>query len=227
MRRADRLFQILTLLRNRRTAITARQLAETLEVSERTIYRDVQSLICCGTPIEGEAGVGYRLNRHFDLPPLMFNTDEVEALLLGTRMVQAWSDRQLAAAADTAMQKILAALPDNLRHRDEQLALLVPDCHIDPGLMAYSDDIRSAIKKRCSLSIQYCRADGEHSQRTVQPLGLIYWGRVWTLVTWCELRDDYRTFRLDRIQQLTSKQQQFETGPEKCLKHYLEKYDET
>ncbi|MCV6606130.1 MAG: HTH domain-containing protein, partial [Porticoccaceae bacterium] len=123
MRRADRLFQILTLLRNRRTAITARQLAETLEVSERTIYRDVQSLICCGTPIEGEAGVGYRLNRQFDLPPLMFSTDEVEALLLGTRMVQAWSDQQLAAAADTAMQKILAALPDNLRHRDEQLAL--------------------------------------------------------------------------------------------------------
>ena len=226
MRRADRLFQLLTLLRNRRTVITAHQLAEVLEVSERTVYRDVQSLICSGVPIEGEAGVGYRLNRHFDLPPLMFDNDEVEALLLGAKMVQAWSDKQLAAAAGKAMQKILAVLPEPLRHCDEQLALLVPDCHVDRDLIAHSEEVRQAIKSRHSLDISYRRADGEHSRRLIQPLGLVYWGRVWTLVSWCQLRDDYRTFRLDRILTLRVTDQTFETGPQKNLNHYLQKQRE-
>lgn len=227
MRRADRLFQLLTLLRNRRTAITAAHLAEVLEVSERTVYRDVQSLMLTGVPIEGEAGVGYRLNRHFDLPPLMFSSDEIEALLLGTKMVQAWSDKQLAASASQAMQKILAVLPQNLRHLDEQLAFLVPDCHVDKELVAFSEEIRLATRSQLSLNIQYRRADGEYSSRVIQPLGLVYWGKVWTLVAWCEMRNEYRAFRLDRIQALQTTEQLFELTPEKNLKHYLEMEKQT
>ena len=227
MRRADRLFQLFTLLRNRRTVITAHQLSEVLEVSERTVYRDVQSLVYSGVPIEGEAGVGYRLNRHFDLPPLMFDNDEVEALLLGAKMVQTWSDPQLARAAQKAMQKILAILPESLRHSDEQLPFLVPDCHINDELVAYSQEVRQAIKSKHSLDITYCQANGIHSRRVIQPLGLAYWGRVWTLVAWCELRNDYRAFRLDRILGLQTTEQTFTTGPEKSLEHHLEKEKES
>ena len=156
----------------------------------------------------------------------MFDNDEVEALLLGAKMVQAWSDKQLATAASKAMQKILAVLPEQLRHCDEQLALLVPDCHVDGNLIAHSEEVRQAIKSHHSLAIKYRRADGEHSQRLIQPLGLVYWGRVWTLVAWCELRDDYRTFRLDRILSLRTTEQTFTTGPQKNLNHYLQKQRE-
>lgn len=227
MRRADRLFQLLTLLRNRRTVITARQLAAVLEVSDRTVYRDIQALVLSGVPIEGEAGVGYRLGRFFDLPPLMFNASEVDALLLGARMVQAWSDKQLAAAASRAMQKILAVLPAHLRHSDDQPIMLAPGGHFSQNLIAYSEEIRVAVKSRTILSIDYQRADGQHSSRRIQPLGLVYWGRVWTLVAWCELRGDYREFRLDRIQALTATTRKFDVTPEKNLKHYIQLISET
>ncbi len=221
MRRADRLFQLLTLLRNRRMAVTAGQLAERLEVSQRTVYRDIQSLLISGVPIEGEAGVGYRLNRHFDLPPLMFDTSEIEALLLGARMVQAWSDKQLATAASGAMQKILAVMPEHLRHSDDEETIIAFDSHFSKEVKAYSAEIRAAIKARNILAIEYQRADGEYSSRRIQPLGLVYWGRVWTLVAWCELRQNYREFRLDRIRAFQVTANTFATMPEKNLKHYI------
>ncbi|TQV72678.1 YafY family transcriptional regulator [Exilibacterium tricleocarpae] len=221
MRRADRLFQILNLLRNRRTVITAQQLAGCLEVSERTIYRDIQALSLSGVPVEGEAGVGYRLQRHFDLPPLMFEGHEVESLLLGARMVQAWSDRQLAAAATSAMHKILAVVPDHLRHSDDELPLVVPDFHIDPEHLAFSEEIRAAIRQRQVLSIGYQRIDGEQSQRAIEPLGLFFWGLTWTVLAWCQLRQGYRTFRLDRILSLIDTGQHFTLNDHKSLNHYL------
>ena len=221
MRRADRLFQILNLLRNRRTVITAQQLADCLEVSERTIYRDIQALSLSGVPVEGEAGVGYRLQRHFDLPPLMFESHEVEALLLGARMVQAWSDRQLATAASSAMHKILAVVPDHLRHSDDELPLVVPDFHIAPEYIAFSEEIRSAIRQRQVLSIDYRRIDGQQSRRDIEPLGLFFWGLTWTMLAWCWLRREYRTFRLDRILSLAVSDHHFTLNDGKSLRHYL------
>jgi len=227
MRKAERLFQILTLLRSRRTVITALELAEKLEVSERTIYRDIQALSLSGMPIESETGVGYRLKSSFSIPPLMFNESELEALLLGVRMVQGWSGEALGKAADSALQKIHSVLPDRLHNQSVQQPewLLVPDMHRIKSAK-YSDQLRDAIKNKYVLQIEYTREDGQQSHRDIWPLGMVYWGRTWTLIAWCEKRDDYRMFRLDRIKKLDWMNRYFETT-EKCnLQHYLSNHGE-
>ncbi len=222
MQRAERLFQLLTLLRNRRTVMTAKQLSDHLQVSERTIYRDIQSLSLSGVPVEGESGVGYRLSHRYQLPPLMFDRHEVEALLLGARMVNSWGDTDMAAHAKQAMQKILSVLPDHLRHSDENLPLLVPHMEdVQKFYTAHSQAIREAIRARQRVSINYTRADGQVSTRTIEPLGLIFWGKVWTLVAWCQLRNDYRTFRLDRINDLSVLVDFFETHDTKKLEAFF------
>lgn len=222
MRKAERLFQILNLLRNRRTVLTAAQIAAALEVSERTIYRDIQALSLSGVPIEGEAGVGYRLQRHFDLPPLMFDHDEVESLLLGARMIRAWSDRQLAASASSALNKILAVLPAHLRAIEETSAIHVPDFQSQSAMAAYSEEIRKAIKKKDIIAIHYTDAKSEATQRRIWPLGIFFWGNAWTLVAWCELRDGYRVFRLDRIDKYEITGEGFDLHENCSLDHYLE-----
>lgn len=223
MHRAERLFQLTTLLRNRRTVLTAKQMSEHLRVSERTIYRDMQSLSLSGVPIEGEAGVGYRLSHRYQLPPLMFDREEVEALLLGARMVSSWGDTDMAIHANQAIQKILAVLPDHLRHSDENLPLLVPTMEAaQKYYTAHSQAMREAIRLQQRVMIDYVRADEQPSSRTIEPLGLIFWGRVWTLVAWCHLRNDYRTFRLDRIQAIIVTEEIFETNDDKSLKHFLQ-----
>jgi len=221
MRRAERLFQLLNILRNRRTAITADQLAGTLETSVRTIYRDVQSLVLSGVPIEGEAGVGYRLQGNFDLPPLMFDARELEALLLGVRMVRAWSDKDLAASSNSALQKILAVVPDALREKEKQFPVYAPEFAKTEKITAYSPIIRRAIENNNVISIDYARADGEKSTRFIEPLGLFFWGSVWTLLAWCQSRDDYRSFRLDRIVELTVTNQMFNLSDSKSVDYYL------
>jgi predicted DNA-binding transcriptional regulator YafY len=222
MQRAERLFQLLTLLRNRRTVMTAKQLSDHLQVSERTIYRDIQSLSLSGVPVEGEAGVGYRLSHRYQLPPLMFDRHEVESLLLGARMVSSWGDTDMANHAKQAIQKILAVLPDHLRHSDETLPLLVPNIEeIQKLYTAHSQPIREAIRQHQRIDLEYTRADAQSSTRVVEPLGLIFWGKVWTLVAWCHLREQYRTFRLDRINQLKVLAENFETHDSKSLKHFL------
>lgn len=223
MQRAERLFQLMNLLRNRRTVMTARQMSEHLQVSERTVYRDIQALSLSGVPVEGEAGVGYRLQRHYQLPPLMFDRQEVEALLLGARMVSGWADEQMARSAKNAIQKILAIVPDHLRHSDENLPLLVPSYDDYQKIYtAHSEKIREAIRLRRLVLIDYVRADNEFSCRHIEPLGLIFWGKVWTLVAWCQLRDDYRVFRLDRIRSLAISETGFDVKDTKNLKHYLD-----
>jgi len=227
MRKAERLFQILTLLRSRRTVITAHDLAEKLEVSERTIYRDIQALSLSGMPIESETGIGYRLKSSFSIPPLMFDENELEALLLGVRMVQGWSGEEMGKAADSALQKIHAVLPDSLHHHYVQQPewLIVPDIHRIQSAK-HSDQLRDAIKKKYVLHIHYTREDGEKSHREVWPLGMVYWGRTWTLVAWCAKRNDYRMFRLDRIKKLDSMNRHFETTETCNLQHYMADYAE-
>jgi len=198
MRRADRLFRLVQVLRARRFA-TARSLAEALEVSERTIYRDVQDLSLSGVPIEGEAGVGYALRRDFDMPPLMFDFDEIEALTAGARMVQAWSSPQLARAAQSALDKIAAALPSDKRIAMDRTRLYAPTFLVDRELGRVMDTMREAIVESRRLSFSYTDMGDKASERKVRPLGLYFWGRKWTLAAWCELRVDFRNFRLDRM----------------------------
>jgi len=198
MRRADRLFRLVQVLRARRFA-TARSLAESLEVSERTVYRDVRDLSLSGVPIEGEAGVGYALRRDFDLPPLMFDYDEIEALTAGARMVQAWSSPKLARAAQAALDKIAAALPAEKRVAMERTRLYAPSFHVDRELGKVLDTMREAIVGGRRLAFGYRDQEGKPSERSVRPLGLYFWGERWTLAAWCEMRADFRNFRLDRV----------------------------
>jgi predicted DNA-binding transcriptional regulator YafY len=205
MRRADRLFRIVQMLRSGRLK-TARALAERLQVSERTIYRDVRDLQLAGQPIEGEAGVGYTLRREFDLPPLMFTPEELTALVLGARLVQAWGGAESVIAANSALARIEAVLPPELAARLDAIALYAPGYKMTAALRRMHDQLHAACLSRTVLEFQYTRLGEDAAraeQRTVRPLALIFWSGVWTLVAWCETRDDFRNFRMDRMEALT------------------------
>ena len=199
MRRADRLFQIVQHLRGGRL-VTARMLGTRLEVSERTIYRDIADLQSTGVPIDGEAGVGYILREGFDLPPLMFTRDEIQALVAGARMVRAWGGAAMALAAEEALVKIGAVLPDKDRARLNGTQIFAPALMgLGASERIHIDAINAAVDAHQVLSIDYRDAAQAESRRDVRPLGLWFWGKVWTLVGWCELRQDFRMFRIDRM----------------------------
>ncbi len=221
MRRADRLFQIVQYLRGGRL-VTARSLADRLEVSERTIYRDIADLQSTGVPVDGEAGVGYILREGFDLPPLMFTRDEVSALVLGARLAKAWGGARMALAAEEALIKIGAVLPDGERAKLGQTPLYALDFQLQDTVRVLLDRLDEAIERRERLQMAYQRLDGERSDRTVRPLGLYYWGKVWTLVAWCELRDDFRMFRVDRIGE-TDGAGRFSQEPGRTLRDFLKR----
>ena len=225
MRRADRLFQVIQLLR-RRHVITAAVIAQELEVSERTVYRDIADLIRSGVPIAGEAGVGYTLRRGFDLPPLMFTEEEIEALVLGTRVVSSWADEGLAKAAESALARIEAALPDSLKARLTGSRLFAPSFHVPQHVAAALSDLRRAIDDRRPTRLDYVDNDGARTERVVRPLGLFFWGNRWTLTAWCELRDDFRDFRLDRIQGMTMLEERFEPEPGKTIEDFFARWEE-
>ena len=198
MRRADRLFQIVQQLRGGRL-VTARMLGERLEVSERTIYRDIADLQSTGVPIDGEAGVGYLMREGYDLPPLMFTRDEIVALVAGARMVRAFGGAEMARAAEEALVKIGAVLPDAEKTRIARTEIHMPLWVVSDNDRATLDRLERAVETRDVMAFSYTDEAGKASERTVRPLGLWFWGKVWTLVAWCEVRDDFRTFRIDRM----------------------------
>ncbi|MCG7868717.1 MAG: YafY family transcriptional regulator [Candidatus Thiodiazotropha taylori] len=220
MRRADRLFRITQELSAERY-ITAESLANRLEVSVRTIYRDIEALSASGIPIEAVTGRGYRLSKGFRVPPMMFNDDELTALMLGMRMVQGWCDSALAEAASTALDKVAAVVPEKLRPVLSREALLVPDFHIPSEVRSHVAGLRQAIAQQRKIEIAYCRRDGVHSDRVVWPLGLFYWGSVWTLAAWCELREAFRQFRVDRIESLEMPGGRYQRVSGRTLQDYL------
>ena len=220
MRRADRLFQIVQLIRGRRLS-TAAFLAERLEVSQRTIYRDVADLQHQGVPIEGEAGVGYRLGAGFDLPPLMFSQGEANALVAAARLAQAWLDAGLAREVEVALGKILSVLPPAARVAAEAQALYAPSVGLGPRAQATLQSLREAVHSRHIVHIRYADVQGRPSERRLRPLGCFYWGKVWTLSAWCELRGAFRGFRIDRIVDLVVLDEQFRQEPGKTLADML------
>ena len=225
MRRADRLFQIVQLVRGRRLT-TAAFLARRLEVSERTVYRDVADLQHQGVPIEGEAGVGYRLGQGFELPPLMFSQDEAKALVASVRLAQAWLDPALARQAEDALGKILSVLPPGVRAGAESLALYAPLTGMGDEARQTLQSLqtaREAVHARRKLHIGYRDLAGGTSQRIIRPLGCFFWGRVWTLAAWCESRKDFRSFRVDRIEALQVLEDRFRDEPDKTLAVFLRK----
>jgi len=221
MRRADRLFQIVQYIRSRNVT-TASWLAEVLEVSERTVYRDIQDLIVSGVPLEGEAGIGYIMRRGFDLPPLMFSEDEITALSLGARIVQSWADRDLAKAAQQALDKIQLVLPETLSNNIESTPLFSPMVRISTEIADLLSNIRQAIHQQHKIKIDYQRVDGQKSHRVLCPLGLFFWGQVWTLGAWCEKRNTFRCFRVDRIHSLELSKDSFELEDERTISKFFE-----
>ena len=198
MRRADRLFQ-LTLLLGREKVLTGEWLAERLGVSKRTVYRDIGDLSRTGVPIEGEAGVGFRLRRGYHIPPLMFNAEELQALVFGARLVQSCADEGLGKAAEAVLAKVDAALPSHLKPKLEDTGLLVPDFRVSPEIKRALRELRGAVSARERIEFSYTQGDGAAIDARVRPLCLRYLGGTWTLGGWSEHETAFRVFRVYRI----------------------------
>ncbi len=220
MRRAERLFELIQLIRGRRLS-TAAFLATRLGVSPRSVYRDVADLMAQGVPIEGEAGVGYRMRAGFDLPPLMFTHAEAQALVAAVRIAQPRLDTALGQHAEAALSKILAVLPAPARAAAESLAVYAPPVGPDPATRDRLETLRVAAETRHKLHLHYLDLKDVPSQRTVWPLGCFYWGEVWTLAAWCEARVGFRSFRVDRMQHVSVLPERFRDEPGKTLADLL------
>lgn len=221
MRRADRLIQIVHYLRRRRQAVTARKIAEDFGICQRTVYRDIQDLMNTGVPIAGAAGVGYVIDKQYHLPPVMFDVDELEALALGVSMVSSWTDARFAGKANSALEKIQAVLPAQRLREMEQLTT---HAEISRAKVPWSVDfseIRECIRQRRRIRFDYVDLQHRHSHRTVRPLSLVFFGPVWLVVGWCEQRRDFRSFRLDRMQNLSIGEDTFADESDKSLRAYL------
>ncbi|MBL4646704.1 MAG: transcriptional regulator [Hyphomicrobiales bacterium] len=200
MRRADRLLQIIQILRRARRPYPASAIAEELEVSLRTIYRDIADLSANRVPIRGEAGVGYILEDGYDLPPLMFNTAELEAIILGMRMVQERCDAELQRGARDAVAKIEAVLPKELKSTFIDAPLYAAEYGQVVEDSVDVAQIRLAMREQFKLKISYSDADGKPSERIIWPISIGYFRAARVVVSWCELRVDFRSFRTDRIE---------------------------
>lgn len=203
MRRADRLLRIIQILRRHRRPVKGQAMAEELEVSLRTLYRDIADLVMDGVPIRGEAGVGYVLGQGYDLPPLMFTTDEVEAVMLGLRWVMRRGDNDLVRAAQDAVAKVGTVLPADLRGVLTDASLIVP-----PSWKAVADAVdvaalRRAIREQRKIDLVYRSEDGTRTERVIWPIAISYFDAQRLIVAWCELRQGFRTFRTDRMSSAT------------------------
>ena len=222
MSRAERLLDLIQILRRYRQPVSGRVLAEELGVSLRTLYRDIVTLQGQGARIDGEPGVGYLLRPGFLLPPLMFSEDEIEALVLGSRWVADRGDARLAAAARNALSKVAAVLPADLREDLDASALLV-----GPGAARVEEGpdlstIRQAIRSERKLGITYRDREAAETSRVIWPFALGYFDRVRIVVAWCELRQSFRDFRTDRITSLTVSDTRYPRRRQALLKEWRE-----
>jgi predicted DNA-binding transcriptional regulator YafY len=222
MSRAQRLLDIIQLLRSHRRPVAAGLLADELGVSLRTIYRDIETLKGQGAHIEGEAGVGYVLRPGFMLPPLMFSEEEIEALVLGGRWVAAQQDEPLGKAARNALAKIAAVLPDDLQRSLETSSLMVARREPAAG-DAELPIIRAAIRNECKLRISYSDEKDNRTQRTIWPIALGFFDRIRMVAAWCENRGDYRHFRTDRIQSITLTERRYPRRRTDLLREWKQK----
>jgi predicted DNA-binding transcriptional regulator YafY len=218
MSRAERLLQLMQCLRQHRNPVSGAELAQALGISLRTLYRDIASLQAQGADIQGEAGLGYVLKPGFMLPPMMFTPEEVEALVLGSRWVAERGDARLAEAARQALSKISAVLPPDLRHELDSSALIVgpggvlAQPHVDLA------EIRSAIRRERKVRMSYTDLKGQASERTVWPFALGFFEQVRVLVAWCELRQEVRHFRTDRMVAMTVLEERYPQRRQVLLK---------
>jgi predicted DNA-binding transcriptional regulator YafY len=221
MRKADKLFQLTNLIRAKQP-ITADEIANELGVSVRSVYRYIDDLSLSGIPIFGTTGLGYQLDEDYELPPLNLSEKELESLLLGMKMVTAWSGIELSGAAKSLTAKIQAVLPKDMID-DYSDVVFAPDFVHNKQQKRLWEDTHHAIKKLNPIKIQYNSLDEVNSERILYPLGLVYWGSKWTLAAWCTKRDDFRSFRIDRILELDVLEDKFELTEKVNLQAFLDK----
>lgn len=221
MRSADRLFRIIQVMRATGRAMTAAEIATRMEVAQRTIYRDMQHLIASGAPIEGERGVGYMLREAFDAPPLTFTFEQLEALAFGLRAVEMLGDPRLGQAAREARDKMHALLPAEHAARLAGAPIHAFRAASQPEPPACLGEVRTALSAGRKVWISYHSLAGERSRRTVWPLGLSAFGALWVVTTWCETRNDFRDFRLDRVEEWKVLAERFETNEDQTYEAYL------
>ncbi len=221
MRRADRLFDIIQTLRSATKPLTAIALAKQLEVTKRTIYRDIATLQARRIPIEGAVGVGYVLHRDYDLPPLNFTVDEIEALSVGARMVQRLKDKALQSASETALSKLTVAMPDDVRQ-----SLVAPRFWVSEGSACRPKginlgDVRAAIRSSRKLRIAYFDDHGKCTRRTIWPIAMVYYVDASLVAAWCEKRTDFRHFRVERIKSCTALDEHFDQSGDQLMNKWL------
>jgi predicted DNA-binding transcriptional regulator YafY len=214
MRRADRLFDIIQILRTAKRPVTAAALARKLECTPRTIYRDVATLQARRVPIDGEAGIGYVLRRGFDLPPLMFTTEEVEAIVLGARMIPRLRDAKLQRAAESVLDKVTVVLPERLRAELTSERFYVSGGSARPAKGIDLGALRGAIRDNRKMRIAYVDERGKRTRRVIWPIAMAYYVDVTLIGAWCELRNDYRHFRVERVVSSTVLDEHFVSDPD-------------
>lgn len=225
MARAERLNDIVHHLRRMHQAVTAQHLAETFEVSLRTIYRDIQSLIDSGVPINGEAGVGYMIDKRYHLPPIMFDADELEAIALGIGMVGNLTDEQFAKKAQSAYKKIQATLSAPLIQELQQISTFSAPSHYKLPWEVNFTQVRECIRRKHKVQFCYLDLKQQTTERTIWPLALVSFSPVWLLAGWCELRRSFRNFRLDRISDFKCLDDRYPAEKDKNLSAYLAQID--
>jgi predicted DNA-binding transcriptional regulator YafY len=223
MRRSDRLFEIIQIIRDGRLHL-AREIADKVEVSIRTVYRDVDTLIASGIPIEGERGVGYLLREPIFLPPLTLSLAEMEALHLGMAIVAEAADQELQKASQSLLAKISQVIPERNKPKEKWAFAVYPFNEAQSGFQ-HMPKIRKSIQQKQKLNIEYRAIDGSRSSRTIWPLQTEYWGRVWTCTCWCEMQNSFRVFRIDRIIECETNGVQFSAQPGKTLDDFLRYMD--
>ena len=221
MRRSDRLFDIIQRLRAARHPMTAAALAEDLEVAVRTVYRDIATLQARRVPIEGAAGIGYMMRRGFDLPPLMFTVEEIEAIAVGARLVARTGDLGLQDAAESVLSKVTVVLPDGLRAQLTSAPIFVSESGAPVPERVDLTAVRQAIRDEHKLHIAYEDERGARSERTIWPIAVAYYVQATLIGAWCELRRDYRHFRADRIISLAVLEEHYPSDNGRLMAEWL------
>jgi predicted DNA-binding transcriptional regulator YafY len=221
MRRAERLLRIIQILRRHRRPVKGQSMAEEVEVSLRTLYRDIADLIVDGVPIRGEAGIGYVLGEGYDVPPLMFNADELEAVMLGLRWVERRGDQDLSRAAQDTIAKIGAVLPQALKPFLFDSGLLAPPVFFKTVDAVDVAALRQAVREQRKVSIIYRDEQGKDTTRVIWPIGISYFDAQRLVIGWCELRNDFRSFRTDRLMEAQVLSEKYQERRKALLKRWF------
>ncbi len=223
MRRADRLFQIIQIFQRQRSVITADRIAEELEVSTRTIYRDIADLIGSKVPIRGEAGTGYLLERGFDMPPMMFSEEEIDAIMLGVQWVRANGDPAIQRAAEDVLTKVESILPENRQELMQYARHVIPVPEENTTIGVSMPVVRQCIRSYIKARTVYRTPSGDQTSRIICPLVIVFFGNIQLLVAWCELRKDFRNFRMDRFEVFDKLDSRFSRASFDGLEAYMKK----